>query len=180
MEVEWFYYKKWPFSGHIKAKKIVPMPFGSLRNRKALTFVAWSPFFIKKFQSHYKGDTFWQPFLSKKFNHITKNTSVFHLKLGDSRELNYFSTFTLSKHTSHHHDWSTANCYFLTYKYDWLITGGHEKIFTVTLNKLMSCHFSLFLNFTPFYISLIYIVFFNKAFQDCPLKTITYGAVVMV
>jgi len=47
---------------------------------------------------------------------------------------------------------------------------GHEKIFTITLNQLMYCHFPLFLNFTPLYISLIYGVFFNKAFQDCSLK----------
>jgi hypothetical protein len=30
----------------------------------------------------------------------------------------------------------------------------------------MSWHFSLFLNFIPFYIFLIYSVFFNKALQD--------------
>jgi hypothetical protein len=32
--------------------------------------------------------------------------------------------------------------------------------------NLMSYHFSLFLNFIPLYISLIYNVFFNKALQD--------------
>jgi hypothetical protein len=36
--------------------------------------------------------------------------------------------------------------------------------------NLVSYHFSLFLNFTPLYISLIYSVFFNKAFEDCSLK----------
>jgi len=56
----------------------------------------------------------------------------------------------------------------------------HEKIFTVTLNQFMSCHLSLFLNFIPLYISLIYGVFFNKAFQDCSVKNITYGAVGML
>jgi hypothetical protein len=36
--------------------------------------------------------------------------------------------------------------------------------------KLMSCPFSLFLNFTPLYISLIYNMFFKKDLQDFDLK----------
>ncbi len=60
------------------------------------------------------------------------------------------------------------------------VNYGHEKIFTVTLNQLISSHFSIFLHFTPLYISLIYGVFFNNAFQDCSLKKNTYGAVDML
>ncbi len=51
-----------------------------------------------------------------------------------------------------------------------VVSYGHGKDFTVTLNKLMSCHLSLFLNFPLLYISLIYGVFFNKAFQDCSFE----------
>jgi len=110
---------------------------------------------------------------SKNFNHITKHTNVFHLKLGDNHRFNHFSTFTFSKHTSHQQNQSIANYQFLTYKYRWPITSvcyGHEKIFTVTLNQIMSYHLSLFLNLTPLYISLIYGVCFNKAFQDCSFE----------
>jgi len=42
-----------------------------------------------------------------------------------------------------------------------VIGYGHGEIFMVILN--LSCHFSLFLNFTPLYISLICSVFLNKA-----------------
>jgi hypothetical protein len=49
-------------------------------------------------------------FLSKSFNHITKDASVFHFKLGDSRRLSYFSTSTPSRHTSHHHGRPIASC----------------------------------------------------------------------
>ncbi len=55
----------------------------------------------------------------KKFNHITKDTNVFHVKSSDSRRLNHFPTFTLLKHTSHQHNQSIANCQFSTYKYGW-------------------------------------------------------------
>jgi len=34
------------------------------------------------------------------------------------------------------------------------------------LSQLMSCHFSLFFYFTPWYISQIYNVFLNKDLQD--------------
>jgi hypothetical protein len=55
-----------------------------------------------------------------------------------------------------------------------VVDSGHEKIVTFTLNQLISSHFSIFLHFTPFYISLVYGVFSKKAFQDCSLKKITY------
>ncbi len=57
-------------------------------------------------------------FLSKSFDHITKDVSVFHLKLGGSYRLSYFSTSTPSRHTSHHHNQYIASHRFLTYKYD--------------------------------------------------------------
>jgi hypothetical protein len=40
---------------------------------------------------------------------------------------------------------------------------------------LISCHFSLFVNFTPLFISLIYSVFFNKAVQDFDNPSIMKG-----
>jgi len=48
------------------------------------------------------------------------------------------------------------------------VSYGVGEIFTTTLNQLavLSCPFSLILNFTPLYISLIYSVFFNKALQE--------------
>jgi hypothetical protein len=45
-----------------------------------------------------------------------------------------------------------------------VVDYGHEKFFTTTLNQLDV------LSLLPLYISLIYGVFFNKAFQDCSLK----------
>ncbi len=66
--------------------------------------------------------------LSKSFDHITKDVSVFHLKLGGSRRFNYFPTSTPSRHTSHHHGRFIVNRQFLTYKYDWPIVGG--QLFT--------------------------------------------------
>jgi hypothetical protein len=39
---------------------------------------------------------------SKNFNHITKDASIFHLKLGGGRRPNYFPTSTPLEHTSHH------------------------------------------------------------------------------
>ncbi len=39
----------------------------------------------------------------KDFNHITKDASIFHLKLGGGRKPNYFPTSTPLQHTSHHH-----------------------------------------------------------------------------
>jgi len=55
-------------------------------------------------------------FLSKNFNHITKDASVLHLKLGGNWRLNYFPIFTLSQHTSHHHGQPIASCRFLTWR----------------------------------------------------------------
>ncbi len=57
-----------------------------------------------------------------------------------------------------------------------VINYGHEKIFAVILNQLMSCRFALFVNFTPLYISIIYGAFFNKAFQDCSLKNYIWSS----
>jgi hypothetical protein len=111
---------------------------------------------------------------SKSFDHITKNVSIFHLKSNGNHRLSYFSTSTPSRHTSHHHGQSIASHRFLTYKYGRPTKGGRlwtwrnfHKYFWV---NLMSCPFSLFLNFTPLNISLIYNVFFNKALQDFDLK----------
>jgi hypothetical protein len=110
-------------------------------------------------------------FFSKSFNHITKDASVFHLKSSGSYRLSYFPTSTPSRRTSHHHKRYIASHWFLTYKYGRpTMSGryGHGEIFIPTLSQLMSCHFSLFLNFTPLYISLIYSVLFNKALHDFP------------
>jgi hypothetical protein len=61
---------------------------------------------------------------SKSFDHITKDVSIFHLKLGDSHRLSYFPTFTPSIHTSHHYNWLIASCRFLTGKYGQPFTSG--------------------------------------------------------
>jgi hypothetical protein len=42
--------------------------------------------------------------LSKSFDHIRKDASFFHLKLGGCCSFNYFLTSTHSRHTSHHHN----------------------------------------------------------------------------
>jgi hypothetical protein len=55
--------------------------------------------------------------LSKSFDHITKDASIFHLKLSDSHRLNYFPTSSPSKHNSHHNSRSIASHQFLTCKY---------------------------------------------------------------
>jgi hypothetical protein len=55
--------------------------------------------------------------LSKSFDHIIKDANAFHFKLSDRRKLNYFLTFTPSRHTSHHHGRPIASCWFLTCKY---------------------------------------------------------------
>jgi hypothetical protein len=55
LAVKVFYHKKRPLSGHIKTKKIVPMPFGAWRDHRALIFLPWSPFLVKFFLLHYKG-----------------------------------------------------------------------------------------------------------------------------
>ncbi len=75
---------------------IVPMPFKACKDQKAIIFLPWS------FS------------LSKSFNHITKDTSIFHLKLGGSCRFSYFSTSTPLGHTSHHHKQSIVGCQFLT------------------------------------------------------------------
>ncbi len=49
-------------------------------------------------------------FLSKNFDHITKDASILHLKLGDSCKLSYFPTSTPLKHTSHHHNQLFPSC----------------------------------------------------------------------
>ncbi len=62
-------------------------------------------------------------FSTKKFNHITKNVSIFHLKLGDNCRPSYFLISTPLGHTSHHHDRPThhhdrpiASGWFLTWR----------------------------------------------------------------
>jgi len=47
---------------------------------------------------------------------IVKAANIFHLKSSTSRRLNYFSIFTPSKHTSHHHGQPIANRQFLTWR----------------------------------------------------------------
>jgi len=61
---------------------------------------------------------------SESFDHITNDVNVFHLKSNDSYRLNYFLTFTPTKHTFHHHGWPIASCWFLTYKYGRPFTNG--------------------------------------------------------
>jgi hypothetical protein len=51
----------------------------------------------------------WSLFSSKSFDHITKDANVLHLKLGSSCKLDYFLTFTPSRHTSHHRGRSIAS-----------------------------------------------------------------------
>ncbi len=138
---------------------IVPMPFRAWKGQRALIFIPWSFFFVKSFY------------------HITKYASVFHLKLNVSCRLSYFTTFTSSKHTSHHHGQSIASCQFLTYKYDWSTTSGwlqtlvidierFSHLLWVTLSQLDNLSLYFFKNFTPLYIFLIYdVFFFNKANQ---------------
>jgi len=63
-------------------------------------------------------------FSSKSFDHIVKDASVFHLKLSNSHRLGYFPTSTPSRHTSHHHGWSFASHWFMTYKYGRPTTGS--------------------------------------------------------
>jgi hypothetical protein len=101
---------------------------------------------------------------SKNFNHITKDTTVIHLKSGNSHRLNHFLTFTPSKHTSHHHYCSIANRQFFIWPtyHNWSIMNM-EFFSQLLWTNLMSYHFSLFLNFTPLYIFLIYSLFFIKA-----------------
>ncbi len=63
-------------------------------------------------------------FCQKVLIHITNDSTIFHLKLGDSYRFNYFSTSTPSKHTSHDHNRSIASCWLLTYKYGRPFTCG--------------------------------------------------------
>jgi hypothetical protein len=63
----------------------------------------------KRFSAFYLGHFS----LSKSFNHITKDANMFHLKSSDSHKLCYFLTFTLSKHTSYHHNQPIASHWFL-------------------------------------------------------------------
>jgi hypothetical protein len=88
-------------------------------------FTRWCQYHLelegdRRFSSFYLGHFF----LSKSFDHITKDASIFHLKLGGSCRLNYFLTFTPSRHTSHHHSQSITICWFLTYKYGWPSIGS--------------------------------------------------------
>jgi hypothetical protein len=55
-------------------------------------------------------------FLSKNFNHITKDSSIFHLKSSGSYRPNYFPTSTPSRHTSHHHNWPIVGGWFLAWR----------------------------------------------------------------
>jgi hypothetical protein len=95
---------------------------------------------VKRLSSFYLGHFF----SSKSFDHITKDVSILHFKLGNSHRFSYFSTSTPSKHTSHHHGWSIASCQFLTYKYDYHKRSIMDmEIFShLLLTNLMSYHFS--------------------------------------
>jgi hypothetical protein len=77
---------------------IVPMPFE-----------VWNDHMLSSFYLRYFS---W----AKNFNHIVKTISIFHLKLGNSRRLNYFSTSTPSKHISHLHNQLITNARFLIWK----------------------------------------------------------------
>ncbi len=102
---------------------------------------------------------------SKSFDHITKDVSILHFKSGNSCKLSYFLTSTLSRHTSHHHNRSIVSRQFLTYKYGQPYhkrsVMDMERFSHLLWANLTSCHFSLFLNFTPLYILVIYSVFFQ-------------------
>ncbi len=110
---------------------------------------------------------------SKNFNHITMDTNVFHLKLGDNHRFNHFPTFTFQNTPPINtiNLLQTINFWHINIvDLSQVVSYGHEKFFTVTLNQIMSYHLSLFLNFTPLYICLIYGMFFNKAFQNCSFE----------
>jgi len=70
----------------------------SLKGPKGLIFLSW--FF----------------FGSKTFNHIIKDASTIHVKLGNSYRPSYFLTSTPSRHTSHHHGRPIASGGFLTWR----------------------------------------------------------------
>jgi hypothetical protein len=65
---------------------------------------------VRKLSSFYMGYFF----SSKSFNHVAKDASIFHLKLGSSRGPNYFLTSTPSRHTFHRHGRHIVDCRFLT------------------------------------------------------------------
>jgi hypothetical protein len=79
---------------------IVPMLCGAWRGKRP------SSFYLGHLSS------------SKSFDHITKDASVFNLKLDGSHRLSHFLTSTPPSHTSNHYDRSIASRGFLTYKYD--------------------------------------------------------------
>ncbi len=56
-------------------------------------------------------------FLSKNFNHIAKDASISHHKLGSSYRPSYFSTCTPSRHTFHHHCRPIVDSRFLTWNF---------------------------------------------------------------
>ncbi len=92
----------------------------------------------------------------KRFNHIIKAANIFHLKSSTSHRLNYFSIFTPSKHTSHHHGQPIANCQFLTWRnmVDLLqvVDYGPREIWHLLWTNLTSYNFSIFLFPTALYI----------------------------
>jgi hypothetical protein len=65
----------------------------------------------------------------KDFNHITKDASIFHLKLGGGRKPNYFPTSTPLQHTSHHHGQPIASDRFSLDKIRPTYLGG--QIFVI-------------------------------------------------
>ncbi len=107
--------------------------------------------------------------LSKSFDHITKGASLFHLKLSGNHKLNYFLTSTPSRHLP-----SPWPIYCKPSLFDieiWMtyhiqLIMDMERFSHLLWTNLTSYHFSLFFNFTPLYIFLIYDVFFSKALQD--------------
>ncbi len=50
-------------------------------------------------------------------NYITKDTSILNLKLGNGNRHNHFPTFTLSKHTPHHHSWPITSGWLLRWNF---------------------------------------------------------------
>jgi hypothetical protein len=106
---------------------------------------------------------------SKSFDHIIKDASTFHLKLGDSCKLNYFLTSTPLIHNSHHHIQPIASCQFLTCKYGQPSTNSWLWTYIDFHNNFEPtwCHVTSPFSFIllPLYISLIYDVFLNKDLQ---------------
>jgi hypothetical protein len=112
---------------------------------------------------------FWLIPLLKKFNHITKDASLFHLKLGDSCKVIYFP----NSHPFRMHlpsSWPTycKQSIFDMEKYNWPLQWSifdMETFWHLVCSNLTSCKFSLFFFLIPLYIFQIYDVFINKILQ---------------